>query len=126
MIKAGDAQAVAVWEEYNKSVMTAFPQLSNLDIDNILAYTDYIPPVVAQATVNTVQSAAVSQGPSDFIMNLILVLLVLIFAILTFMLVAVNRTLLVIAKSNGFTPPEKKPKKNQGNQFGKLLLKTNF
>ena len=126
MIKAGDAQAVAVWEEYNKSVMTAFPQLSNLDIDNILAYTDYIPPVVAQATVNTVQSAAVSQGPSDFIMNLILVLLVLIFAILTFMLVAVNRTLLVIAKSNGFTPPEKKPKKNPRKPIWKAFAENQF
>ena len=39
MIKSGDAQAIAIWEEYNKSVMTAFPQLSNADIDNIIAYT---------------------------------------------------------------------------------------
>ena len=44
MVKSGDAQAVAIYEEYNGSVMTSFPQLSNLDIDNILAYTDYIPP----------------------------------------------------------------------------------
>ena len=29
MIKSGDAQAVAIWEEYNKSVMNNFPQLSN-------------------------------------------------------------------------------------------------
>ena len=37
MVKSGDP-AVAIYEEYNKSVMTAFPQLSNEDIDNILAY----------------------------------------------------------------------------------------
>ena len=36
MVKSGDPQAVAIYEEYNKSVMTAFPQLSNEDIDNIL------------------------------------------------------------------------------------------
>ena len=36
MVKSGDAQAVAIYEEYNGSVMTSFPQLSNLDIDNIL------------------------------------------------------------------------------------------
>ena len=47
MIKAGDAQAVAIWEEYNKSAMNAFPQLSNADIDNIIAYTDYTPPAPA-------------------------------------------------------------------------------
>ena len=35
MIKDGDPQAVAVWEEYNKVAMNAFPMLSNADIDNI-------------------------------------------------------------------------------------------
>ena len=45
MVKSGDAQAVAIYEEYNGSVMTSFPQLSNTDIDNIIAYTDYTPPV---------------------------------------------------------------------------------
>jgi mono/diheme cytochrome c family protein len=39
LIKSGDAEAVKVFEEYNQSVMTAFPQLSNADIDNIIAYT---------------------------------------------------------------------------------------
>jgi hypothetical protein len=38
LIKSSDA-AVKVYEENNKSVMTAFPQLSNGDIDNIIAYT---------------------------------------------------------------------------------------
>ena len=47
MIKEGDAQAVAIWEEYNKTAMNAFPQLSNADIDNIIAYTDYTPPAPA-------------------------------------------------------------------------------
>ena len=47
MIKSGDDQAVAIWKEYNKSAMTAFPQLSTVDIDNIIAYTDYIPPAPA-------------------------------------------------------------------------------
>ena len=52
MIKSGDAQAVAIWEEYNKSVMNNFPQLSNQDIDNILAYTDYVPPPTVAAVSN--------------------------------------------------------------------------
>ena len=58
MIKSGDAQAVAIWEEYNKSVMNNFPQLSNQDIDNILAYTDYVPP--PPATTAAVLSQVVS------------------------------------------------------------------
>ena len=38
MIESGDKQAIAIYEEYNKAVMTAFPYFSDSDIDNILAY----------------------------------------------------------------------------------------
>ena len=38
LIASGDEQAIAVFEEYNKAQMSAFPQFSNEDIDNILAY----------------------------------------------------------------------------------------
>ena len=36
---SGDADAIAIFNEYNGSVMTAFPQLSDSDINSILAYT---------------------------------------------------------------------------------------
>ncbi|HEX9153037.1 MAG TPA: cytochrome c, partial [Flavobacterium sp.] len=39
VIKSGDAAAVKLFEENNKAVMTAFPQLAEADIDNIIAYT---------------------------------------------------------------------------------------
>lgn len=39
LIASGDAQAIAVYEEYGQSNMNAFPQLTNEDIDNILEYT---------------------------------------------------------------------------------------
>ena len=35
LIKSGDKQAISVFEQYNKSVMTAFPYFTNDDIDNI-------------------------------------------------------------------------------------------
>ncbi|NNC71070.1 MAG: c-type cytochrome [Flavobacteriaceae bacterium] len=38
---SGDADAIAIFNEYNGSVMTAFPQLSDEDIDAILAYTTH-------------------------------------------------------------------------------------
>ena len=38
MIENGDKQAIAIYEEYNKAVMTAFPYFSDSDIDNVLAY----------------------------------------------------------------------------------------
>ena len=84
MVKSGDPQAVAVYEEYNGSVMTSFPQLSNSDIDNILAYTDYIPPapvatVGAQLPANTTSNSGTSN-------DLILAALTLVFIMLVVML----------------------------------------
>lgn len=40
---SGDGDAIAIFEEYNGSVMPGFPGLSDQDIDDILAYTDFVP-----------------------------------------------------------------------------------
>ncbi|RKD12435.1 cytochrome C [Pelobium manganitolerans] len=40
LIASGDKDAVAIFEEFNKMAMPAFPQLSDADIDNILAYVE--------------------------------------------------------------------------------------
>jgi len=111
MVKSGDAQAVAIYEEYNGSVMTSFPQLSNLDIDNILAYTDYVPP--APVAVATVPNAASSQESGVGVSNtLILIALTLVFVILVTMLFLVQRTLMRIAKLSGVEiKPDPKPKR---------------
>lgn len=108
MIKSGDAQAVAIWEEYNKSVMTSFPQLSNEDIDNIIAYTDYIPP----APVATIapSAAAPAASASSLNNNLVLAALILVFLILVVMLIMVQKTLIRIAQATGVDiKPEPKP-----------------
>ena len=90
MIKAGDERAVAIWEEYNKAAMNAFPQLSNMDIDNILAYTDYKPePVAAVAT--TISASQSSEGGSVST-DIILIVLVIILLVLVTMLFMVNKT----------------------------------
>ena len=108
MIKSGDAQAVAIWEEYNKSAMNAFPQLSTVDIDNILAYTDFVPPKPAIAASNANQIANSNSG--SFVANeIILGALALVFLILIVMLILVRRTLLRIALASGveILPPKK-------------------
>ncbi|MDA0792637.1 MAG: c-type cytochrome [Bacteroidetes bacterium] len=110
MVKSGDAQAVAIYEEYNGSVMTSFPQLSNEDIDNILAYTDYTPPAAAAAASAAAGApAANSAGPDN---TLILITLILVFGILVVMLFLVQRTLLRIADASGVEiRPVAKPKR---------------
>ena len=98
MIKDGDPQAVAIWEEYNRAVMTNYPQFSNEQIDNILAYTDYTPPPPAVTVAASAQT--VSQG-SDVSVNVILAVTIVIFTILIVMLFLVQRTLIKIANASG-------------------------
>ena len=108
MVKSGDPQAVAIYEEYNKSVMTAFPQLSNEDIDNILAYTDYTPP--APATPAAV-ATTVASGTDDTTSTLLLGVLVLVLVVLVVMLFLVTQTLRKIAIANGIEVETSKPKR---------------
>jgi len=60
LIKSGDARAVKVYEEFNKTNMTAFPQLSNGDIDNIVAYAMEPAPVA-----ETPKTAVATEGAGD-------------------------------------------------------------
>ena len=53
LIESGDKQAVAVYEEYNKAVMTAFPYFTDEDIDNILAYIQEGPSEVIELVSET-------------------------------------------------------------------------
>ena len=98
MVKAGDPQAVALFEENNQSVMTAFPGLSDSDIDNILAYTDTPKPepTVAETSVGTGNS-----GDGGATNNIILGALAVVFLLLVLMLFLVSKTLRRIAQANG-------------------------
>jgi mono/diheme cytochrome c family protein len=97
MVKSGDAKAIAIFEEYNQSVMTAFPALSDEDIDNILAYTYTPKPEPTVATTGPVTGGE-GEGPTN---NIILAALALIFLLLVVMLMLVNKTLRRIAEANG-------------------------
>ena len=108
MVKSGDPQAVAIYEEYNKSVMTAFPQLSNEDIDNILAYTDYTPPAPA---VPAAEATTAASGGDNTTSTLLLGVLVLVLVILVVMLFLVTKTLRKIAIANGVEVEKNKPKR---------------
>ena len=102
LIKSGDPQAIKIYEEYNKSVMSAFPQLSDGDIDNILAYTSEPKaeaPAAAVAGTEAMPGAATADsGMSN---NIILGALALVMIVLVVMLFLVNKVLTRVAKANG-------------------------
>ena len=123
MIKSGDERAVAIWEEYNKAAMNAFPQLSNEDIDNILAYTDYKPEPVVAATA--LSSGTVQLEPqSSLSQDLVLVALIIILLVLITMLYLVNKTLRDIATRNGIVVEEKHIKPST--PIWKLFIRNQF
>tara|TARA_B110000003_G_scaffold276420_1_gene322766 strand:+ start:2604 stop:3875 length:1272 start_codon:yes stop_codon:yes gene_type:complete len=97
LIKSGDSKAVALFAEYNNSVMTSFPGLSNNDIDNILAYTS-LPkpePKIAVAPVSA------SNNDDGNLQNLILAILVLILLLLVTMFYLVAKSLTKLSQANG-------------------------
>ncbi|MEO1255708.1 MAG: cytochrome c, partial [Bacteroidota bacterium] len=99
MIAAGDEQAVALWEEYNKTAMPAYP-FSDDQIMELLAYiqaeTVNGPPVaeVAVTTGGTDEGDSVS---SSYLMAIIIILIVvLLIAVIALILAA--RTLVKYLK----------------------------
>ena len=97
LIKSGDAYANKIYNEWGKVAMNAFPQLSDQDISDILAYTAAPPP--APVPVETGTSVVV---PEPGISNeLILGALALLFALLAMALILVKRTLNRFAEAEG-------------------------
>lgn len=103
VIKSGDAYAVKVFEQYNKLPMTAFPQLSDQDLDDILAYTAEPKPQPVVSAEST--GGGVSSG-DDSTNTLVLGALVLVLLVLIAMLYMVNKGLKNIAKAKGIELPE--------------------
>jgi len=101
LIKSGDAQAVKVFEENNKVAMTAFPQLSNEDIDNIIAYTSEPAPAAAAPIPGAPAAGNDAANQSGVSNNIILGALSLVMLMLVVMLFLVNNMLTKIAGAKG-------------------------
>ncbi|MDX1278011.1 c-type cytochrome [Oceanihabitans sediminis] len=107
MVKSGDAYANKIYNEYGGAAMTAFPQLSDQDISDILAYT--AEEVQAPAAGAAQVGAAPVAGEGDSVSNkLILGALAVLFGLLAFALMLVNKTLRNFAEAKGVDLSEDK------------------
>ncbi|TXE06407.1 c-type cytochrome [Seonamhaeicola algicola] len=107
VIKSGDAYANKVYNDFGGAAMTAFPQLSDDDLNNILAYTAQekaAPKAAAGAgAVAGVQPVAQSGGISN---EIILGALAILFVLLAAGLFLVNKTLRRFAAAQNIELPE--------------------
>ena len=99
VIKSGDSYAKKIYDEYSGAAMTAFPQLSDADLNNILAYTAQ-EKAVPVATVATTSDAPNEEG-LGFTNKLVLGGLAVLFGLLAFAFYLVNRTLRRFAIAKG-------------------------
>ncbi len=119
VIKSGDAKAVAIYNEYNKVAMTAFPQLSEGDIDNIIAYTMEPAPVADKTTVAPITGGATADSGNN---SIVLFVMIFILAVLIYLLYAVKKYMNDLADKKGLnilTDSKSKPlwKSYVENQF---------
>ena len=104
LIKSGDDYSNKIYAEYNGSAMTAFPQLSDSEIDNILAYTAQ---EKAIPVVNAVQAVAANGNSSSGISNeIILGAFAFVFLLLALGLFLVNKTLRSFAVQSNIELPK--------------------
>ena len=108
-IASGDAQAVAIYEEYNKTAMPAFPQLTQAEIGDILAYVEQPKPTPVTSVVGGTTSDAGSGGGVSN--TVILAILAFVLLMLLAILFLVNKTLRKFAVASGVALPVKTERK---------------
>ena len=106
LIKSGDDYANKIYAEYNGAAMTAYPQLSDDDLNNILAYTAQEKPA---PVVKAVEVSPTGGNTSNGISNeIILGVFAFMFLLLSLGLFVVNKTLRSFAAQNNIQLPTKK------------------
>ncbi|WP_282134516.1 cytochrome c3 family protein [Seonamhaeicola maritimus] len=105
LVKSGDAYANKVYNDFGGAAMTAFPQLSDEDLNNILAYTaqEKVAPVAATGAGAAQTTTSESGGISN---ELILGALAILFVLLAAGLYLVNKTLRRFAAAQDIDLPE--------------------
>ena len=86
---SGDRDAIAVFNEYNGSVMSSFPQLSDVQIDDLLYYTDVGDPVKVAAPGAVVTTGGGNQAPG-WVLSILAAVIICAFLIIATLLKTIS------------------------------------
>lgn len=112
LIASGDDQAEEIFQEYNQQIMPPFPQLSEQDIDNILAYLSQPKQEPSEVAAGLESgTAGAGQGGGELSTNIVLAILAFVLVMLLAILFLVNKTLRRFASASGVELPEKPKRK---------------
>lgn len=92
---SGDKDAIAIYEKYKKAEMTAFPSLTNEDIDAVIAYVESVP-VVTKGLEPPVDGEPREPKGGEYdtvILGLIVVVLILVLVAMFIFLAVIKRYL---------------------------------
>lgn len=87
LIASGDADAIAIFEEYNKVVMQSF-DFSNQELDSLLVYIAN-PPAQEEVISNSLEAGSSSENSG--LVNLLIIVLILV--VLIFLLISIKNSL---------------------------------
>lgn len=108
MVASGDKRSVAIYEEYNKAAMSVFPQFSDDDVRNILAYIqvegDKKP--AAAAVVPGAETASTDSGVSDFMLIGLIAVVVIAFLVILVLNRVIGTLERLLLKKDGVILPE--------------------
>ena len=96
VVASGDAYGIKIYEEYQKSQMTAFTSLKDEEIMTMLAYIEAPPPapvVVADADPNKAKESGAPSGYINLILIGMVVILVLLLVVLGFIVTTLRKFL---------------------------------
>ncbi|MDG1422441.1 MAG: c-type cytochrome, partial [Flavobacteriaceae bacterium] len=86
---SGDRDAIAIFNEYNGSVMSAFPQLSDTQIDDILYYTEVGNPKPVVAAGAVVSSGGQNEAPG-WVISILAAVIICAFLIIATLLKTIS------------------------------------
>ena len=126
VISSGDAYAVALYKEYNNSVMPSYAFLSDAELDGVLAYIEYGDKADAAATAapgaaagDPAAAAAGSGIPNEYLSIIVGVLVFILLLILIVLGLIVTVLTKYINKQD--LPEEDKEFVSQKTDFGKIF-----